>query len=74
MEPSIVTTGRRPNAYRYLAAIAAICQHGLTSGTEVEAIASVKAIAQDAPHWLAKHYSCEEVNSSTLTQPRRSAM
>ncbi len=45
---------RRPNAYRYLAAMAAICQHGLRSEDETEALAAIKAIAEDAPRWISR--------------------
>ncbi len=40
----------RPNAARYLAALAACCQYGINGGEE-EALAVIEAIVTDVPRW-----------------------
>lgn len=58
MVVSIVSQVRRPvqkqfTARAYLVAIAGICEHGLRSRDEREAVAALRIIAGDAPRLLA---------------------
>lgn len=43
---------RRPNPSRYLAAISALCYHGMVCGSETEAVAVLRAISQDSARFL----------------------